>query len=77
MGFDWSVHENLLGDLLLEKNDSTAISGQIFLIETLDQFSQRRKMRLEDAHPMHPRAKPFAIDLTLKSYNFQKKVFRA
>ena len=27
-----------------------AISGQIFLILMLDQFSQRRKMRLEQAH---------------------------
>ena len=27
--------------------DSTAISGEIILILMLDQFSQRRKMRLE------------------------------
>ena len=32
--------------------DSNAISGQIFLILMLDRFSQRRKMRLEQAHPM-------------------------
>ena len=36
--------------------DCNAISGQIFLILMLDRFSQRRKMRLEQAHPMPPRA---------------------
>ena len=30
--------------------DFTAISGQIFLILMLDQFSQRRKMRLQRAN---------------------------
>ena len=39
----------------------TAISGQIILILRLDQFSQRRKMRLEQAHSMQPRAKNFYI----------------
>ena len=34
----------------LKMVDSTAISGQIFLILMLDQFSQRRKMRLERAN---------------------------
>ena len=29
---------------------STAISGQIILILMLDQYSQRRKMRLEQEH---------------------------
>ena len=37
---------------------SIAISGQIILILMLDRFSQRRKMRLEQAYPMQPRAKP-------------------
>ena len=41
----------------LKMVDSTAISGQIFLILMLDQFSQHRKMRLEQAHPMQYRAK--------------------
>ena len=36
--------------------DSTAISGQILSILMLDQFSQRRKMRLEQAHLMPTRA---------------------
>ena len=36
--------------------DSNAISGQIILILMLDQFFQRRKMRLERTHPMQ--AKP-------------------
>ena len=31
--------------------DCTAISGHIFLILVLDQFSKRRKMRLERANP--------------------------
>ena len=37
--------------------DSTAISGRIISILMLDQSSQRRKMRLELAHLMQPRAK--------------------
>ena len=32
--------------------DSTAISGQGFLLVMLDRFSQRRKMPLEKAHLM-------------------------
>ena len=55
MRFDGLVSENLRGDFCLKMFDSTAISGQIFLILMLDQFSQRRKMRLEQAHPMPPR----------------------
>ena len=42
MGFDGSVSENLRG--LLPEN------GQIFLILMLNQLSQRRKMRLEQAN---------------------------
>ena len=57
MRFDGSVSENLLGDFCLKMVDSNAISGHIFLILMLDRFSQRRKMRLEQAHPMPPRAK--------------------
>ena len=38
------------GTLCLKMVDSTAIPGQIFLILMLDQFSQRRKMRLERAN---------------------------
>ena len=34
----------------------TAISGKIILILRLDQFSQRRKMRIEQANPMQHRA---------------------
>ena len=39
------------GTFCLKMVDSTAISGQIFLILMLVQFSQCRKMRLELAHP--------------------------
>ena len=42
------------GTFCLKMVDSNAISGQIFLILMLDRFSQRRKMRLEQAHPMPP-----------------------
>ena len=38
------------GTFCLKMVDSTAISGQIFLILMLDRFSQRRKMRLEQAN---------------------------
>ena len=38
------------GTFCLKMVDFTAISGQIFLILMLDQFSQRRKMRLERAN---------------------------
>ena len=37
--------------LCLKIVDTTTISGHIFLILMLDQFSQRRKMRLEPANP--------------------------
>ena len=46
------------GTFYLKTVDSTAISGQIFLILILDLFSQRRKMRLEQANQMLIRAKP-------------------
>ena len=39
------------GTFRLKMVDSTAISGQIFLLLMLDRFSQRRKMRLEQTHP--------------------------
>ena len=38
------------GTFCLKMVDSTTISGQIFLILMLDRFSQRRKMRLEQAN---------------------------
>ena len=44
------------GAFCLKMVHSTAITGRIMSI-LLDQFSQRRKMRLEYAHPMQPRAK--------------------
>ena len=47
--------------------ESTAISGQIFLILMLDRFSQRRKMRLEQAHPMQSRATP--PNFSFRSYS--------
>ena len=34
----------------LKKVDKTAFSGYIILILMLDQFSQRRKMRIEQTH---------------------------
>ena len=43
--------------------DSTAISGRIISILMLDQFSQRKKMGLELAHLMQPRAKPTELFL--------------
>ena len=45
--FDWSVSKICEGTFCPKLADSTAISGQIILILMLDQFSQRRKMRLE------------------------------
>ena len=44
------------GTSCLKMVDSTAISGRMISIFMLDQFSQRRKMRLELAHLMQPRA---------------------
>ena len=46
------------GTFCLKMVYSIAISGRIISILMLDQFSQRRKMRLELAHRMQPRAKP-------------------
>ena len=46
------------GTFCLKMVYSTAISGQIILILMLHQFSQRRKMRLEQAHPMQPELSP-------------------
>ena len=43
-----------VGTFCLKMVHSTAISGKIFLILMLIQFSQRRKMRLEQANPMQP-----------------------
>ena len=45
------------GTFCLKMVDYTAISGRIISILMLDIFSQRRKMRLEQAHPMQPRTK--------------------
>ena len=45
------------GTFCLKMVDSTAISGQIILILMLDQFSQRKEMRLALAHPIQSRAK--------------------
>ena len=49
------------GTFCLKMVDSTAVSGQIFLILMLDQFFQRRKMRLERAHLMQPSTKRFEL----------------
>ena len=49
------------GTFCLKMVDSTAISGQIFLILMLDQFSQRRKMRLELAHSIKFSAKLYEL----------------
>ena len=43
--------------------DSTPISGQIFLILILNQFSQRRKMRLEQANLITIIAKLYGPEL--------------
>ena len=51
--------------------DSTAISGQIFLILILDQFSQRRKIRLEQANLIKIIAK--LNELVSRSYNSLKQ----
>ena len=45
------------GTFCLKMVDSTAISGQMFINLMLKWFSQRRKMRPEQAHQIHPRAK--------------------
>ena len=42
------------GTFWLKIADSIAILVQIFSILMLDQFSRRRKMRLEQAHLTHP-----------------------
>ena len=55
------------GTFCLKMVDSTAFSGQIFLILMLNRFSQRRKMRLEQAHPMQPRAKPSKLFLEVRA----------
>ena len=49
------------GTCCLNMVDSTAISGQFFLIMMLDQFSQRRKMRLKQVHPMELTAKLYGL----------------
>ena len=63
------------GTFCLNMVDSTAISGQIILTLMLDQFSQLRKMRLELAHLMQPRAKPselfFRSNNGFKMYRLQ------
>ena len=51
------------GTFCLKMVDSIAISGRIISILMLDQFSQRRKMQLEQAHQMQPRAKPSKLFL--------------
>ena len=50
MRFHGSVFENLFGHFLAENGDSIAILVQIFSILMLDQFSRRRKMRIDYAH---------------------------
>ena len=47
--------------LLFEMVDSYAILVQFYSVLVLDQFSQRRKMRLKQAHPMPSRAKLFVF----------------
>ena len=59
MRFDGSVYLKICeGTFCFKMVDSTAISGQIFLMLMLDQFAQHRKMRLEQAHLIKIIAKP-------------------
>ena len=54
-------------------SDYTAISGQTISLLMLDQFSQRNKMRLEQAHPMKLGDKPceFFLEVTALQSKFQ------
>ena len=56
------------GTFCLKMVDSTAISGQIILILILNQFYQRRKMRLELTHPRKFSAKLTNIFLKLQLF---------
>ena len=51
------------GTFCLKMVDSTPISGKIFLILMLDQFSQRRKIRLEQTNLIKIIAKLFELFL--------------
>ena len=51
------------GTFCLKMVHCTAISGRIISILMLDQFSQRKKMRLELTHLIQPRAKPSELFL--------------
>ena len=59
------------GTFCLKMVDFTAISGQIFLILMLNQFSQRRKMRRERANLRKIIAKLY--ELFLRSFSSSKK----
>ena len=52
----------------LKMVDSIAISGRIISILMLDQFSQRKKMRLILAHLMRPRA--FFLDAPVQGISY-------
>ena len=46
--------------------DTNTISGTTPSILMLDQFSRRKKMRLEQAHPMDLSAKPYQLFLKIQ-----------
>ena len=53
-------------------SDSTAISGKTISLSMLDQFSQWRKMRLEQAHPMKLGDKPCELFLGLQLFKVKQ-----
>ena len=55
------------GTFCLKMVDSTAISGQIFLIFMLDQFSQRKKMHHEHANLIRIIAKLYELFLEVSA----------
>ena len=70
------------GTFCLKVTDSNAIFGSTLSILMLDQFSRRRKMRLERAHLIQPGTKQFelffleitVVSLKLGSIPLKKKV---
>ena len=55
------------GTYCLKMVGSTANSGLIISILMLDEFSQRRKIRLDLAHLIQPKAKPFELFLEVRT----------
>ena len=51
------------GTFCLKMTDSNTIFGSTLSILMIDQFSRRRKMRLERAHLMQPATKRFELFL--------------